>query len=233
MYQMPMEASRTKSDLSQFAPWWLRQLRIGLHCRRPGYDPWVGKIPWRRECLPTPAFWPGEFHGQRSLVGYSPWGRNESAMIKRQSTAQQDTRSMYKNHLYFYIFATNDQQLKHKKKYCLQQHCKNYKYLACVLLTQSCLILCDPMDCRCQAPLPVEFSRKEYWSGLPFTPPGDLADPGIKLASLASPALAVGFFTTVSPGKPKDQKAKDLCMLSCLVVSNSLPRHGLQTPRLL
>jgi len=36
-------------------------------------DSWVGKIPWRREWLPTPVFWPGEFHGQRSLEGYSPW----------------------------------------------------------------------------------------------------------------------------------------------------------------
>ena len=39
--------------------------------------PWVGKIPWRRERLPTPLFWPGEFHGQRSLAGYSPWGPKE------------------------------------------------------------------------------------------------------------------------------------------------------------
>ena len=38
-------------------------------------SPWVGKIPWRREWLPTPVFLPGEFHGQRNLVGYSPWGR--------------------------------------------------------------------------------------------------------------------------------------------------------------
>jgi len=30
---------------------------------RPGFNPWVGKIPWRRERLPTPVFWPGEFHG--------------------------------------------------------------------------------------------------------------------------------------------------------------------------
>ena len=43
-----------------------------------GFDPWVGKIPWRREWQPTPVFLPGEFHGQRSLVGYSPWGRTES-----------------------------------------------------------------------------------------------------------------------------------------------------------
>ena len=33
------------------------------------------EIPWRREWLPTPVFWPGEFHGQKSLAGYSPWGR--------------------------------------------------------------------------------------------------------------------------------------------------------------
>ena len=39
------------------------------------FNPWVGKIPWRRKWLPTPVFMPGEFHGQRSLVGYSPWDR--------------------------------------------------------------------------------------------------------------------------------------------------------------
>ena len=41
-------------------------------CRSSGFDPWVRKIPWRRKGLPTPVFLPGEFHGQRSLVGYSP-----------------------------------------------------------------------------------------------------------------------------------------------------------------
>ena len=44
-----------------------------------------------------------------------------------------------------------------------------------------------------QAPLSMGFSRQEYWSGLPFPPPGDLPDPGIKPASLTSPALAGGF----------------------------------------
>ena len=38
---------------------------IFLHCEGPGFDPWVGKIPWRREWLPTPVFLPGEFHGLR------------------------------------------------------------------------------------------------------------------------------------------------------------------------
>ena len=45
---------------------------------RPGFDAWVGKIPWRREWQPTPVFLPGEFHGQRSLAGYSPLGCKES-----------------------------------------------------------------------------------------------------------------------------------------------------------
>ena len=51
----------------------------------PGFDPWVGKIPWRRESLPTPVFWPGEVHGQRSLVGYSPRDCKESDMTEHLS----------------------------------------------------------------------------------------------------------------------------------------------------
>ena len=58
-------------------PWELRRSRVCLQCRRPGFDPWVRKIPWRREWQPTPVFLPGETHGQRTLVGYSPWGCKE------------------------------------------------------------------------------------------------------------------------------------------------------------
>ena len=47
-----------------------------------------------------------------------------------------------------------------------------------------------------QAPLSMGFSRKEYWRGLPFPPPGDLPNPGIEPWSLLSPQLAGGFFTT-------------------------------------
>ena len=46
------------------------------------FDPWVRKIPWRREWLPTPAFLPGESHGQRSLAGYSSWGCKELDTIE-------------------------------------------------------------------------------------------------------------------------------------------------------
>ena len=51
------------------------------------------------------------------------------------------------------------------------------------------------------APLSKGFSRQEYWSGLPFSPPGDLPNLGIKPSSLVSPVLADGFFTTKPPGK--------------------------------
>ena len=51
--------------------------------RRPSFDPWVGKIPWRRDWQPIPVFLPGEFHGQRSLASCSPWGCKESDMTEQ------------------------------------------------------------------------------------------------------------------------------------------------------
>ena len=56
---------------------------VRLQCGRPGFDPWVRKIPCRRKWRPTPVFLPGESHGRRSLVGYSPWGRKESDTTER------------------------------------------------------------------------------------------------------------------------------------------------------
>ena len=51
------------------------------------------------------------------------------------------------------------------------------------------------------APPSMGFSRQEYWSGLPFSPPGDLPNPGVELMSPVSLTLASGFFLTVPPGK--------------------------------
>ena len=51
-------------------PWWLRGSRICLQCGRPGFNPWVGKLPWRRKQQCTPVFLPGKSHGHSSLVGY-------------------------------------------------------------------------------------------------------------------------------------------------------------------
>ena len=70
----------------------------------------------------------------------------------------------------------------------------NAKY--CLLLFSHVWLCATPWTVACQAPLSVDFSRQEYWSGLPFPCPRGLPDPGIKPASLVSPALAGGFFTT-------------------------------------
>ena len=54
--------------------------KFKVQLTKPMRYTWVEKIPWRRAWLPTPVFLPGEPHRQRSLVGYSPWGRKESDM---------------------------------------------------------------------------------------------------------------------------------------------------------
>ena len=61
-------------------PWWLSGKESACQCRRCkrcGFSPWVGKIPWRRQWQPTPVFLPRKFHGQRSLAGCSPWGNKK------------------------------------------------------------------------------------------------------------------------------------------------------------
>ena len=63
-------------EFSSGSAWWLRRERICLQGGRPGFDPWVGKIPWRRKWQPTPVSLPEKSHGQRTLVGYSPWVAN-------------------------------------------------------------------------------------------------------------------------------------------------------------
>ena len=73
-------------------PWWLRRLKkktkkTCVQCGRLGSYPWVGKMPWRREWQPTSVFVPGEFHGQRSLVGFA-WGRKELGMTERLKQQQ-------------------------------------------------------------------------------------------------------------------------------------------------
>ena len=79
------------------------------------------------------------------------------------------------------------------------------------MYAQSCLTFCIPMDCVAhQAPLSMELSRQEYWSGSPFPAPGDHANPGMESLSLASPTLAGWFFTTAPPGKHHGQCRKEL-----------------------
>ena len=83
-------------------------------------------------------------------------------------------------------------------KWCHHCQCFSMPMLAklrCIRITcmcaQSRLTLCDPWTVAHQAPLSIEFSRQEYWSGLPFPSPGDMPKPGI---NPVPPPLAGGFF---------------------------------------
>ena len=85
----------------------------------------------------------------------------------------------------------------------LMQASHLHQWLCMRAQSLSCLwLFVTPWTVACQAPLSVEFSRQEYWRGLPFPILGDLSCPGIKLASPVSPALASGFFTIEPPRKP-------------------------------
>ena len=77
---------------------------------------------------------------------------------------------------------------------------KNPKCLWCVLVIQSCPTLSDPMGVARQTSLFMEFSRQEYWSGLPFTSPKELPNPRVELWSPASQADSLPFELQGSPG---------------------------------
>ena len=64
---------------------------VGAVWETQGFDSWVGKILWSRKWQPVPVFLPGKFHGQRSLAGYSPWGRKESDATEQHIAQKSST----------------------------------------------------------------------------------------------------------------------------------------------
>ena len=121
----PRDRSCVFCIAGRFFTIWATREAHGVHAKLLQCDP----KDWRRKWQPTPVFLPGESHGQRSLVGCSPWGRTES-----------DTTEA---------------------------------------IWQQTLRTAD-----CQVPLSMGFSRQKHWSNLPFPPPVDLSNPGIKPTSL-------------------------------------------------
>ena len=84
----PLEKGQATHSSIHGVIWWLKRERIHLSMRETRFDPWVGKIPWRRAWQPTPCFCLENPHGQRSLADYSPWGCKQSDTTERLSTAQ-------------------------------------------------------------------------------------------------------------------------------------------------
>ena len=170
---------------------------------------------WRRQWHPTPVLLPGKSHGRRSLVGCSPWGREESDMTERlhfhfsvscigegngnplHCSCLENPRDGGAWWAAVYGVAQSWTQLKWLRSLAayIQEIVLTKLLSLCCACGQSCLTLCDPM--HCQVSLSMEFSRQEYWSGVPFPSPGDLPNSGIKPTSPAIPALAGGIFTTV------------------------------------
>jgi len=69
-YQLALREPFLPSSEATGLPWWFSGKESACQYRRNQFDPWVGKIPWRKKWLPTTVFLPGESHGQRSLAGY-------------------------------------------------------------------------------------------------------------------------------------------------------------------
>ena len=78
----PSTPAFSLSSIRVRLPWWPRWWRICLPCRRPQFNSWVRKIPWRRTWQPTPVFLPGKSHGQRNLEGFSTWGSQKAFIGK-------------------------------------------------------------------------------------------------------------------------------------------------------
>ena len=133
----------------------IRPLYLLVSSLPAGFDSWVGTNPWRMEQLPTPVFVPGEFHGQRSLAGYSPRGHKDSDMT------EQLTRALF-------IPCS-----KRSRLFSLPERSKHVTNSLLLLLSCfSCVRLCEtPSTAAHQAPPSLGFSRQEHWSGLPLASP--------------------------------------------------------------
>ena len=129
-------------------------------------------MPWRRERQPTPVFWPGEFHGL-----YSSWGRKESDTTERLNWTESSQMVKIEGEKSFIIM----KQKQHKCLLSLKRNMKGIKWKS----FSHVQLFATPWTVAHQAPLSLEFSRQEYWSGLPCPAPGDLPNPGVEPRSLA------------------------------------------------
>ena len=120
--------------------------------KRCVFNPWVRKIPWRRNRQPPPVFSPGKFHGQRSLEVYNPWVHIESNTTGCVHIHMYNNgfSSLSKNRTCRYLMKIIGNIILLIKVFfykvkiawtCFQSSCY------CCLVAQSCSTLCDPMDC--------------------------------------------------------------------------------------
>ena len=103
--KQPQRALTAASKYYPVHPRWDSQVAVVVNnppasagrCKRHRFNPWVGKIPWRRAQQPTPAFLPGESHGQRSLAGCSPQGGTHRVRHDRRDLARTHSHVRWKS----------------------------------------------------------------------------------------------------------------------------------------
>ena len=171
--------------------------------KRLRFHPWVGKIPWRRAWQPTPVSLPGELHGQRSLAGYSPWGRKESDTTEALMHPCFFT-SLHHDILRKWKYLVHLGKLDEFRGIHLEfgsSLVQNFIVCCCCLLAKLCLILCNAMDCS-----PPDSSvhgilqaRRLEWAAISFSK----CSSWLRDRTWVS-CIAGGFFTTESPGKPSE-----------------------------
>ena len=158
--------------------WWLRRQSVYLQCRKPRVNPWVGKILWRMKWRPTPVLLPGKSHGQRSVVGYSPWGHKELDMTERLHfhfschekynavmlsyfSCHEKYNALMLSSLYQGDWENLD--LTGIRKFILAEHILLVKFLKTVSESVSCSVVSDslqPHRLAHQDPLSIDFYRK-------------------------------------------------------------------------
>ena len=173
----------------------------------------------RRKWQPTPVLLPGKFHGLRSLVGYSPWGCKESDTTERlhfrfkttasciSSCLQWSSPSLCLCRIVFFhktgswcmssrtggLYVNSQQRLHWPPTELIIPSAACPCACVCVSCFSCVQLFATPWTVTLQAPLSMQFSRQEYWSGSPFLSPWDLPEPGIKsgVSCLADRFLAI------------------------------------------
>ena len=213
------------STLAWKIPWMEEPSRLqSMESLRVGHD-WATSLSlftfmhWRRKWQPTPVFLPWRIPGMGEPGGLPSTGSHR-VRHDWSNLAAAAVTVLYKKDLdqsWSVVIKPSDEARKLSLKrifyrsifgvfwmrncilFSLSNTVNLSNYCHAAVTVQLCPTLCKPMDIACQAPLSMGFSRQEYWSGLPFLPPGDLPGPGIEPKS---PALTDGFFTTKPLGKP-------------------------------
>ena len=105
---------------------------ICLQCGRTGLDSWVGKIPWRRKWQPTPVLLPGKFHGLRSPVGYSPWGRKESDTTEWLYDTWNNSSSKRSKIIWFHLYeVSREVKFKERKENVVARGWGEFEFNGC------------------------------------------------------------------------------------------------------